>query len=217
LSRSGERPPVSSLLYFAAIGLGFLMLEIVLIQRFVLFLGFPTYAISIVLFALLIFTGVGSAISTRVSPARGTLTAVLGVALALVLAATFALQPLLEGLIDLPFLARVMLAVALLAPLGLALGMPMPLGLARFSSLFPRSVAYAWGVNGMASVLATVAAIAIAINFGYTAASLGAGACYAFALAHAALGRWPAPARVQESVGEPPRDPEPTLAEPAGG
>src|SRR5204863_3748623 len=59
------RPPVSSLVYFAAIGIGFLVLEVVMIQRFVLFLGFPPYSLSVVLAALLSFTGLGAALSGR--------------------------------------------------------------------------------------------------------------------------------------------------------
>jgi hypothetical protein len=190
LARPVERPRMSGLLYFGAIGLGFLMLEIVLIQRFVLFLGFPTYALSVVLFALLTFTGVGSAVSSRLGPSRRTLTCVLVAVVALVLIASLNLQTVLRELIDLPFPARVAITVLLLAPIGVALGMPMPLGLARFRSLYPGSVAYAWGVNGVASVLASVAGVALAITFGYVVASLAAAACYAFALLHAALGRW---------------------------
>ena len=72
LVRGGGRPPISALLFFAAIGIGFLTLEIVLIQRFVLFLGFPTYALSVVLFSLLVFTGLGSLLAGRCErPAPG--------------------------------------------------------------------------------------------------------------------------------------------------
>jgi hypothetical protein len=190
LSRSGERPRVTSLLYFMAIGLGFLLLESVLIQRFVLFLGFPTYALSVVLFALLMFTGVGSALSSRLVGSRRALTTVLAAAVGLMVVAAFTLQPLLRSMIGLPFAVRVVVAIGLLAPMGLLLGMPMPLGLARFSALYPRSVAYAWGVNGVASVLASVLGIALAMNFGYARATLVAAACYAAAGAHAAWGRW---------------------------
>lgn len=206
-SQAGERPALPSLLYFGAIGLGFLLLEIVLIQRFVLFLGFPTYSLSVVLFSLLIFTGIGSAVSSRLAHTRRTLTRVLGVAAALIVASAFTLQPLLRSLIDLPFPARVGVSIALLAPVGVALGMPMPLGLARFSALYPRSVAYAWGVNGIASVLASVLGIVVAINFGYRVASLAAAGCYVLALAHAAAGRW-APAPPDEGAAEPPPEPE---------
>ena len=194
LARTGtERPRIPSLFYFAAIGMGFLMLETVLIQRFVLFLGFPTYALSVVLFALLIFTGVGSAISGRLPHTRRTLTTVLAVAVGLIVVSAFTLQPLVGALIDRPFAMRVVLTVLLLAPTGLLLGMPMPIGLTRFSALHPSGVPYAWGVNGIASVLASVLAITVALNFGYVVASLCAATCYCFALGHARLGRWAQP------------------------
>ena len=208
LSKSEERPNVPGLLFFGAIGLGFLMLETVLIQRFVLFLGFPTYSLSIVLFALLIFTGVGSAITSRLAHTRRTLITVLGAAVGLILISAFTLQPLLRALIDQPFPLRVALSVLVLAPFGIALGMPMPLGLARFSALYPNSVAYAWGINGIASVLASVLGIVIAINFGYAVASLAAGACYAFALGHAVVGRWKEP---EGEDGDSPPPPEPEI------
>jgi hypothetical protein len=190
LVRTVDPPRLSSLLYFAAIGLGFLLLEIVLIQRFVLFLGFPTYALSIVLFALLIFSGVGSAISARLPAGRRTLTTVLAVVTALLTVGSFALYPMLRGLIQLAFPVRVVLAVVLIAPFGIAVGMPMPLGLARFSRRYPTSVAYAWGVNGVASVLASVLGVVIAINSGYIVATLMAAGCYGLALLHAWLGDW---------------------------
>ena len=121
-AQAGERPALPGLLFFAAIGLGFLLLETVLIQRFVLFLGFPTYSLSIVLFALLIFTGVGSAISGRLPHTRRTLMTVLGVAVGLIVVSAFTLQPLLRLLIDQPFPVRVGLSIAMLAPIGIALG-----------------------------------------------------------------------------------------------
>ena len=183
----------ASLGYFAAIGLGFLVLEVVLIQRFVLFLGFPTYALSVVLFALLVFTGAGSLLSNRAGrDPRRALMGGLSVAVALIALAALGLQPLLRALIDLPFALRIACTVALLAPLGVVLGMAMPLGLRRLERLYPDGVAWAWGINGIASVLASVLAITVAITLGYTAATLLALACYLAALAHAAFGRWPA-------------------------
>ncbi len=183
-------PSVGALTYFAALGLGFLLLEIVLIQRFVLFLGFPTYALSVVLFSLLVFTGIGSMLSSRLRAARRTLATVLGIAVVLIVIGSWAL-PELNGLITLPFSTRVVIAIVSLAPAGLVLGICMPLGLRRFQALWPTGVAYAWGVNGIASVLASVLGIAIAINFGFRTASLAAAGCYAFALVHALVGRWP--------------------------
>jgi hypothetical protein len=194
LVRREGRPTSGALAYFAAIGLGFLVLEVVLIQRFVLFLGFPTYALSVVLFALLVFTGLGSLLSVRAAqagPRRALVTALSAGAVMIALVA-FGLQPLLRALIDLPFGVRIALTVAMLAPLGIVLGVAMPLGLRRLQALHPTGVAWAWGINGIASVLASVLAVTVAIMFGFTAATLLALACYLGALAHALWGRWPA-------------------------
>ncbi len=188
----GTRPPASSVLFFAAIGLGFLMLEIALIQRFVLFLGFPTYALSVVLFALLAFTGIGSLISARVRAPRRTLIGALAFGCVLIGAAAFGLQPLLRSLIEWPFEARVALTVVLLAPAGLALGMAMPIGLTRLAGLHADAVPWAWAVNGIASVLASVLAVAVAITWGFAVVTLLALACYLVALVDAARGPWPA-------------------------
>ncbi len=191
LDRRSERPPASTLGFFAAIGVGFLAFEVVLIQRFVLFLGFPTYALSVVLFALLVFTGVGSLLSERLVDRRRGLIVALAAATLIVVAAAFALQPLLRALIDLPFGVRVLLTVVLLAPAGVLLGMAMPVGLRRLAGLYPSGVPWAWGINGVTSVLGSVLAIFVAINWGFTVATLLAAACYAAATAHATFGRWP--------------------------
>lgn len=186
------RPTVGSLLFFAAIGLGFLLLEVALIQRFVLFLGFPTYALSVVLFALLVFTGVGSLLSTRAGPdPKRVLTVTLSVACGLIAASAYGLQPLLRELIELPFALRVACTVLLLAPLGLTLGMAMPIGLIRLQALYPQGVPWAWGINGIASVVSSVLAIFVAISFGFAITTLVALACYLGALAHVLLSDWP--------------------------
>ena len=190
-ARAG-RPSAASLSFFAAIGLGFLLLEVVLVQRFVLFLGFPTYALSVVLFSLLLFTGAGSLVSMRIARPREGLAALLVAALVLIVAAAFGLAPLLRGLIDLPFAVRVVVAVVLLAPFGVLLGTAMPIGLRRLAALEPGGVPWAWGINGIASVLASVVAVASAILWGFEMTTLLAGACYAGALAHVLLGRWAA-------------------------
>ena len=186
-----RRPKPTSLVYFVAIGIGFLVLEIVLTQRFVLFLGFPTYALSVVLFALLVASGIGSWLSARFTVPRKALMVALSITVGLILASAFTLQPLLRELIDLPFAARVAIAISLLTPFGLMLGMAMPIGLRRFQELYPDSVPYAWGVNGVASVLASVLGVALAVNFGFAIATVFAALCYLVALGHAALGQWP--------------------------
>jgi hypothetical protein len=187
-----DRPPRSSLIYFVGIGLGFLTLEVTLIQRFVLFLGFPTYALSVVLFALLVFTGLGSLLSSRWrDPRRGVLIN-LSVAAVLIALSAYLLQPLLANLITIPFAARVAVTVALIAPVGLTLGTAMPIGLRRLSGLHPAGLPWAWGVNGVASVLAAALGVFIAINWGFAVTTLVGLAFYLVAIAHAAFGRWPA-------------------------
>jgi hypothetical protein len=103
----------------------------------------------------------------------------------------YALQPLLRALIELPFAVRVLVSVVLLAPLGLVLGTAMPTGLTRLAGLHPGAVPWAWAVNGAASVLASVAAVAIAITWGFSAVMLAATACYLVALADVRLSPWP--------------------------
>lgn len=85
---------------------------------------------------------------------------------------------LVHALIDQPFAAWVVLTVVAMAPTGVILGMAMPMGWGRFSRLYPGGIPYEWGVNGIASVLASVLGIAIALNFGYVVASLVAAASY---------------------------------------
>lgn len=188
--RSG-RPSGSSLSYFAAIGLGYLVLEVVLIQRFVLFLGFPTYSLSVVLSSLLVFTGVGSLLSSRAAGRqRRALTISLAAVTAAIVALAFGLAPLLRDLISLPFATRVAVTVAILAPLGIAMGYAMPIGLRRLEAQHPGSMLWAWAVNGITSVAASVLGIAIAIEAGFQVATLVAAACYLAALTHAVAGRW---------------------------
>ncbi len=172
--------------------MGYIVLEMALIQRFVLFLGFPTYALSVVLFALLTFTGIGSLLSASFARPRFALITALSVTCALIVVSAATLQPLLRHLILLPFPLRVALSVALIAPFGIAMGMAMPIGLRRLGELYPTGLPYAFGVNGIASVVGTVLAVAIAINFGFTIATLFAAVCYLAALAHVALAAWPA-------------------------
>ena len=191
LVRRTRKPPSAiSLAYFAAIGLGYLLVEIVFIQRFVLFLGFPTYSLSVVLFSLLTFSGIGSFLTPHVGLTKRTLSFALSATVVLLVIAAFGLAPMLSTLIELPFAARVLIAIAVIAPIGILLGSAMPIGLHRFEGLFPAALPYAWAVNGLASVVASVLGVAIALFVGFRATTLVAAACYGAALLHAALGTW---------------------------
>jgi hypothetical protein len=159
--------------YFAAIGFGFMLFEITLIQRLTLFLGFPTYSLTVTLASLLVFTGIGAALSPRTTrrPER----AVPGLALALVLLAVFyrfGLGPLTDALLDQGLPVRVAVTFLVLAPLGLCLGTFMPLGLTKVASLTDHPseyVAWGWAVNGFASVVGATLTTVLAMSFGFQA------------------------------------------------
>jgi hypothetical protein len=165
--------------YFALLGLGYLCVEIPLLQQFILFLGHPAYALATVLFALLLFSGLGSLLSRRV-PLR----LVLVLLPLLVVGYALGLPLLFEATLAAPLRNRLVIAVMALAPPGLLMGMPFPKGLAllgqRESEPTSASVliAWAWGANGAVSVVASILAALLALSFGFsTVLALGA-ACY---------------------------------------
>jgi hypothetical protein len=159
--------------YFAALGLGFMFLEVSLIQRLTLFLGYPTYSLSVTLFALLISSGIGSALSERMAgDHRRTLVRLLGVLAVLVVFYLLALPALTRAGIGWPLPGRIALTVVVLAPLGLCLGMFMPIGLRTIADLTPYSgeyVAWAWAVNGFCSVVASILSTVCSMAFGFNA------------------------------------------------
>lgn len=157
------------LLYFACLGLGFMLIEIGLLRRFILFLGPPIYTLAVILFSLLVFSGLGALAAGRCSRG-GERRALLGILLALVLLANiyiFLLPTILDAWIAFPLLGRALLTVGLLAPLGLLMGMPLPLGMRLFHK-DSTGVAWSWGVNSAASVLAAILAAILAMNIGFT-------------------------------------------------
>jgi hypothetical protein len=162
------------LLYFIAVGLGYILVEIAFIQRFVLFLGHPTYALTVVVFLLLLSSGAGSLISRKLmaETRRAWLpTALIAAALLLYV---FILPWLLNALVGLPFALKLIISGALLIPLGFVMGMPFPTGLRALSgdpsSTMPEAnentVEWAWAMNAASSVLGSVLAMVIAIQFG---------------------------------------------------
>ena len=181
--------------YFAALGAGFMFLEVSLIQRLTLFLGYPTYSLTVTLFALLISTGFGSLLSEHFVARRDAAMLTLG-ALLLVLVAFYerGLNPLVDHAIGWPLAWRVTLAVALLAPLGLCLGAFMPLGLRTVAAVTPHAeefVAWSWAVNGFFSVVSSVLATILSMTVGFNLVMLAAAAVYLIGIA--ALRGIPAP------------------------
>ncbi|MCX7839441.1 MAG: hypothetical protein N2559_08315 [Anaerolineae bacterium] len=165
------------LTYFAALGIGFLFIEIPLIQRFILFLDHPVYAFATVVFALLLASGAGSSISARV-PLRGALIALVAAILIYPLILPFVFRLALGY----PFEWRVIIALAFLAPLGFLMGIPFPKGIARLNANAPSLVPLAWGINGCASVISSILSTMGALTFGFGAVMLAGAGAYVGAL-----------------------------------
>jgi SAM-dependent methyltransferase len=151
--------------YFLALGLGFMAIEIPLLQRFTQFLSHPLYAAAVVLSAFLVFAGLGARFSARLrADARWPFVAIA----AMVGAYAFLLPSLLAESMGLAQGWKVLLTMLLVAPLAFCLGMPFPLGLAAVAARAEALVPWAWGINGFASVVATLLATLLAIHWGYS-------------------------------------------------
>jgi hypothetical protein len=175
--KDASRGLAPDLLYFGLLGLGYLLVEIPLMQRAILFLGHPAYAVTTVLFALLLFSGLGSALSDRWSPRRA-VRAVLVALVALVFVYAFGLPRLFDALLGLPWLARLLVTVLVLAPCGFLMGIPFPLGLRRFGARAPRQVPWAWAANGAMSVVASVLSALLALSLGFRVVLMIGALCY---------------------------------------
>ena len=171
------------LLYFVFIGVGYILVEVALIQKFVLFLGHPTYALTVVIFSVLVSSGLGSYFSPHILQAGisawmkllamvASLTVVLGVA------TSFLLTPA----VGLPLWLKIAIAVLMIAPAGFVMGMPFPIGLKRLQEMHLPSVRWAWSLNAAASVMGSVGALVSAIYLGLLQTLTLGGALYLAAL-----------------------------------
>jgi SAM-dependent methyltransferase len=165
-----------SLLYFAALGFGFIAVELALLQNLTLLVGHPIYSLSVLLFTLLAFGGIGSALSVRFPMWMAcAAVAVIGAIEAL------ALPRLVPALLWLPLWGRIGVAIVLIAPLGLAMGMPFPRGLRETGNGSLPAPPFYWGLNGIMSVIGSVTTVFVALMAGFQAAMLMGSACYLLA------------------------------------
>ncbi|MEO8484449.1 MAG: hypothetical protein ABI634_19745 [Acidobacteriota bacterium] len=172
LAKAG-RPPMPgrrftlTMVYFAVIGFAFMLIQIGLLQRFSVYLGHPTYTLSIVLFSMLLFTGLGSLVSERLT--LGSRIRAVPVLIAMALTVTALGMPVaIAHTIGLGLAARSAVVLAFAAPLSVLLGLCFPIGV-RLTADTPAMVAWAWGVNGAFSVLASILAVALSIWVGIDA------------------------------------------------
>jgi hypothetical protein len=171
------------LTYFAGLGLGFILIEIVLLQRLVQFLGQPIYTFSVVLASLLVFTGVGSYLAGRIQDVSyRTLAWLLSATVGGIVLTLIAMPPILSWALGLTLPLRVSVAVLLVAPLGILLGTPFSTGLRLVGEEASPLVPWAWGVNSFFTVIGSVAAMILAMTLGFTAVLIVAAGCYGTAL-----------------------------------
>jgi hypothetical protein len=187
--------------FFIAIGLGFMLIETSQMQRLIIALGHPTYGLSVVLFALLLSSGAGSYLTASITPdtiARAGLVRLgaLLVVLGLFGVATPAIAAWSEALAT-PL--RIAVAVAILAPAGLLMGMAFPLGMTLAAPRAPRLTPWLWGLNGAASVLASVLSVCIALTWSISAAFWTGWLCYLGAAVSFALAARSSPLAVPAS------------------
>ena len=175
----------ASLLYFVAIGLGYILVEVTFIQRFVLFLGHPTYALTVVVFLMLLSSGIGSVISKKWISTPQKVWAPLLITASALIVYVWVLPFILNRLVGAPFPSKLVISALLLAPLGFAMGMPFPAGLRALAASHAASgnpIEWAWAMNAASSVLGSVLAIIIAIQFGLNVTLICGATAYLLAL-----------------------------------
>lgn len=179
----GPTPRTRVFVYFLCLGLAFMFTEIAFIQRFILYLAHPLYAVAVVLAGFLLFAGLGSRKAGTIPPGRAAaevVRAVKAIALLSVLYLVL-LPPLFEASPALPGPLKAVAVLGLLAPLAYFMGMPFPLGLSRLAGGSGSLIPWAFGINGCASVIAAILATLLAIHIGQTGLVISALASYGVA------------------------------------
>jgi len=183
-SRVPEQEGVMTFLwYFLCLGAGYILIQVALIQKFVLLLGHPKYALTVIVFSMLVSSGAGSYFSRRVSGNDTLLIRILAAIGVLVAVLAFGASPLADAAAAWPLGLKIVVTAASIFPAAFLMGMPFPCGLRRLETLHPPSVRWAWSLNAAASVLGSAAAVVLAIYLGLRATLLVGSALYLCALA----------------------------------
>ena len=178
-----EHSVMMFLLYFLLLGAGYIVVQVALIQRFVLLLGHPAYALTVIIFSMLVASGAGSFVSAKWIAGDDTrLARVLGGIAAWVTILAFGAGPLVRIAATWPLPVKMLVTAVAIAPAGFLMGMPFPSGLRRLERWHSASVRWAWSLNAAASVLGSAGAIVLAIYFGLQATLLAGGSLYLIAI-----------------------------------
>ena len=170
-------------IYFAAIGLGFMLIEISQLQRLIIFLGHPTYSLSVVLFTLLLSGGLGSYLTNSIKEHTLQISAYIRLFFLILILLVFGIftSYIIRMFQSSEIFARIFAGVLVLFPLGIFMGMAFPLGLKLASAKDEHLTPWLWGINGATSVCGSVLAVAIALELGISFAFWTGLACYCFA------------------------------------
>ena len=161
------------LVYFLGLGVGFMLIEISFIQKYVLLLGYPTYSLSVTLAALLISTALGASMSRRGwQRPRSFLLSLLAVTVLLVGIEAIWVPAVRDAFLSSSLATRIALTAALQLPIGLCLGMYFPTGIEILRQHQPRLVPWAWALNGVGSVTSSVLAVVLAMAIGFSGVAI---------------------------------------------
>jgi MFS family permease len=170
------------LTYYFCLGIGFIFIEIVLIQKYILFIGYPVYAVAVIIFSLLIAAGAGSFFSNRYRENPFRILRVVVAAIVLFILAQILIMPVLfKHFLSVPFAGRMVLSILFILPAGFFMGIPFPVGLSWTSKHHSTFVPWAWGINGYATVIGSVLSVILALNFGFRVVMLIAAGIYVIA------------------------------------
>src|SRR4030067_2475582 len=163
-----KKKTIKYLGYFFFIGIAFMFVEIRLMQKLILFLDHPVYAVTAVLFSILVFSGIGSFISQFYVSSKSVYKIITSIAVVLIIITT-ALSSVINLFLGQSLIVRGIITLAALCPIALLMGMPFPIGMRMLGEKEKEIIPWAWCVNGAASVISSILAIIVAMSFGFNA------------------------------------------------
>lgn len=181
VNRSGSK--LGALIYFGGLGSGFMLIEIILIQKFILFLTHPIYSISLVITSLLLFSGVGSYYSKIfIKNIRKKLQFILILIIITAAGYSILIPGMFNYLVHLPVIVKYLISFFIVAPIAFLMGMPFPIGMSLLARHSSNLIPWAWGINGYLSVASAVVAPLLAMEFGFQGVIMLAAMMYTAAL-----------------------------------
>jgi hypothetical protein len=181
--QSRSQIPKRSIGYFFFLGVGYMLLEVMLMERFILFLGKPVYAFTVTLASLLAFTGLGSLGGSKLKGSHGMLSRFwIALLIVVILVYTLIFSLLLEACMGFSFPFRVLLALIIISPLGFLMGLPFPFGITLLEKTAPAFIPWAWSINACSSAMGASLAMVVTLHFGFTIVTALAAGCYLAAL-----------------------------------